>query len=147
VFLLAATDPQAMKVMNAELVVAFRANHGRLDGAFEGVSLLLLTTTGARSGSRSTTPLNYTRCGTGYVIVGSKSGSPQHPDWYYNLLADQTATIEVNGQTLEVRARITSDDERQRLFDRHVATLPNFAAYQKRTARELPVIVLQPVQE
>jgi deazaflavin-dependent oxidoreductase (nitroreductase family) len=144
IFFLADTDPQAMKAMNTELIAGFRACGGALNGAFEGVPLLLLTTTGARSGRMRTTPVNYTRTDTGYVVVASKSGSPRHPDWYHNLLAHPEATIEVRDQTLRVRARITAGAERQRLFGRHIAAMPNFAVYQQRTTRELPVLVLEP---
>ncbi len=144
VFLLAATDPEAMKAMNTELVAGFRAACGRLGGAFEGVPLLLLTTTGARTGRRPTTPMNYTRLGQAYVVVASKSGAPKHPDWYHNLLAHPQATIEVDGATQRVSARVTSGCERQRLFDRHVEALPNFVVYQNRTTRQLPVVVLEP---
>jgi deazaflavin-dependent oxidoreductase (nitroreductase family) len=145
ILFLADTDPQAMQAMNTELITGFRACGGALHGAFEGVPLLLLTTTGARSGRTCTTPVNYTRTDTGYVVVASKSGSPRHPDWYHNLLARPAATIEVGHQTLRVRARVTAGAERQRLFDRHTAALPNFAVYQQRTIRELPVLVLEPM--
>jgi deazaflavin-dependent oxidoreductase (nitroreductase family) len=144
IFFLAATDPNAMKAMNAELIDGFRATNGALDGSFDGVPLLLLTTTGARSGIARTTPMNYTRTGPGYVVVASKSGAPRDPDWYHNLVAHPDATVEVLGATLPVRARITSGTERERLFDRHTAALPNFAVYQNRTARRLPVVVLEP---
>ncbi len=107
VFLLADTNPEAMKVMNTGIVAAFRAANGKLDGAFDGVPLLLLTTTGARSGLARTTPVNYTRSDAAYVILASKSGSPRHPDWYHNLLADPRATIEVAGATLQVHARLS----------------------------------------
>jgi len=144
VYLLADTDPGAMKAMNRQLISAFRAAHGELGGAFEGVPVLLLTTTGARSSLPRTTPVNYTRTDTGYVVIASKSGSARHPDWYHNLLADPEATIEVPGAALRVRARVTSGPERERLFAQQAAALPNFAAYQKRTTRQLPVLVLEP---
>lgn len=104
VFLLADTDPEAMTAMNTELVAAFRATGGRLGGAFAGVPLLLLTTTGARTGRQCTTPVNYTRRGTGYVVVASKSGAARHPDWYHNLMANPQAMIEVDGASHTVRA-------------------------------------------
>jgi len=143
VFLLADTNPEAMKVMNTGIVAAFRAANGKLDGAFDGVPLLLLTTTGARSGLARTTPVNYTRSDAAYVILASKSGSPRHPDWYHNLLADPRATIEVDGATLQVHARLSNGAEHERLFARHVAALPNFGAYQNRTSRQIPVLVLE----
>jgi len=143
VFLLADTDPDAMTAMNQQLIAGFRATCGQLDGAFDGVPLLLLSTTGARSGRRLTTPVNYTTTARGWVVVASKSGSARNPDWYHNLLANPTATIELPGAASTVHARITHAAERQQLFDRHCAELPNFAAYQRRTTRQLPVIVLE----
>jgi deazaflavin-dependent oxidoreductase (nitroreductase family) len=142
VFLLADTDPDAMKAMNADLVAGFRASGGHLGGDFEGVPLLLLTTTGARTGNRRTTPVLYTRDSGIYVVIASKSGAATHPDWYHNLRANPRASIEVGGQQRQVRARIADGDERQRLFGQHAAALPNYAAYQRRTSRRLPVIVL-----
>jgi deazaflavin-dependent oxidoreductase (nitroreductase family) len=143
IFFLADTDPQAMKAMNAELIDAFRAGRGQRGGAFEGVPLLLLTTIGARTGIPRTSPVNYTRAGRGFVVVASKSGAPRHPDWYHNLLACPDATIELPGAVIPVRARITTGAEREHLFTRHATTLPNFTAYQKRTTRQLPVLVLE----
>ncbi len=142
VFLLADTDPAAMKSMNSELIAAFRASGGNVGGSFTGVPLLLLTTIGSRSRLARTTPVNYTRTGDAYVVIASKSGAATHPDWYHNLRAHPDATIEVGGQTLQVRARETSGAERDALFHRQAEWLPNFRAYQRRTARQLPVIVL-----
>ena len=144
IYFLAATDPAAMQAMNTELVDGFRATRGQLDGGFAGVPLLLLTSTGARTGHRVTTPMNYTRTGPSYVVVASKSGAPRHPDWYHNLLAHPDATIEVADTTIAIRARVTDGSERKQLFDQHTAALPNFAVYQARTTRRLPVLVLEP---
>lgn len=146
IFFLAATDPAALAAMNTELVVGFRATGGQLGGAFTGVPLLLLTSTGARTANRVTTPMNYTRTGDSYVVVASKSGAPRHPDWYHNLLAHPEATIEIPGATIAVRARIALGREREQLFDQHTAVLPNFAVYQTCTSRRLPVIVLEPIR-
>jgi deazaflavin-dependent oxidoreductase (nitroreductase family) len=77
-------------------------------------------------------------------VIASKSGSARHPDWYHNLVADPKATIEVLGATTRVRARVTCGTEREELFARQAAVLPNFAAYQRRTIRQLPVLVLEP---
>jgi len=145
VFLLADTDPDAMSAMNQQLIAGFRATEGRLDSAFDGVPLLLLTTTGARSGRRTTTPVNYTTTARGWVVVASKSGSARHPDWYHNLLANPRATIELPGVAVNVHARIAKGAERQQLFNRHAAQLPNFAAYQRRTSRQLPVVILEKI--
>lgn len=146
VFLLADTDPAAMTAMNRQLIAGFRAAGGRLGGDFAGVPLLLLTTTGARTGRSVTTPVNYTTTARGWVVVASKSGAARHPDWYHNLVANRAATIEVTGATVTVHARIIDGAERQHLFDQHTAALPNFAAYQRRTSRQLPVIILEETQ-
>ncbi|MGH3576221.1 MAG: nitroreductase/quinone reductase family protein, partial [Mycobacterium sp.] len=82
VFLLADTDPAAMKSMNSELIAEFRASGGNLGGPFTGVPLLLLNSIGAHSGQARTTPVNYTRSGDAYVVIASKSGAANHPDWY-----------------------------------------------------------------
>ncbi|GAB0103940.1 nitroreductase family deazaflavin-dependent oxidoreductase [Nocardia sp. JMUB6875] len=144
VFLLADTDPEAMKAINTELIAEYRATEGNPRGAFEGAPVLLLTTTGARSGVVRTTPVNFTRIGDGYVVLASKSGAVTHPDWYFNLRAKPEATIEIGGQTIAVHARETVGAERTALFAEHAARLPQFAAYQRRTKREIPVVVLEP---
>jgi deazaflavin-dependent oxidoreductase (nitroreductase family) len=146
IFLLADTDPAAMKEMNTALIAGFRASGGRLGGDFENVPLLLLNTIGAKTGHHRTTPVNYTRDGDSYVVIASKSGAATHPDWYRNLIANPNATIETAAQQLPVRARVTDGVERQRLFERHAAALPNFLSYQRRTSRRLPVLVLDPVR-
>ena len=131
-----------MNDFNRAIIEEFRANGGKVGGAFEGSPLLLLTTTGAQSGERRTTPVAYLKDGERLVIFASRGGAPRNPAWYHNLLANPQATIEVGSDTLEVTATVTSGEERERLFSRQVERVPQFAEYARKTAREIPVIAL-----
>ena len=106
---------------------------------------LLLTTIGRKSGKKRTLPLIYQKVGANYVLVGSKGGADQHPQWYSNLLAEPAAEIQVRHDHIRVRARSAEGDERSALWREMVAMLPQFDEYQERTDREIPVIVLEPV--
>jgi deazaflavin-dependent oxidoreductase (nitroreductase family) len=138
-------DPRAaFAAMIAALITDFRANGGQVtSGPFAGRPVLLLTTTGAKSGQPRLAPLVYSRDGDHYVIVASKGGAPTHPAWYQNLLAHPTVTVEVGEGTFEARARVTEGAERDRLFAQRAADSPNFAEYQRRTTRVIPVVVLE----
>lgn len=105
--------------------------------------MLLLTSTGAKSGERRTTPVMYLPDGERMVIFASKGGAPTNPAWYHNLLANPSATVEVGSETLEVEARATEGEERQSLFDRQAERFPQFAEYAEKTTREIPVIALE----
>jgi deazaflavin-dependent oxidoreductase (nitroreductase family) len=104
--------------------------------------VLLLTMTGARSGRTITKPLVYTTDGDRLVVIASFAGAPKHPAWYHNLVANPEATVEVGSERFRVKATVTSGEERQRLFDRQAAQIPIFVEYQKKTSRQLPVLVL-----
>jgi deazaflavin-dependent oxidoreductase (nitroreductase family) len=140
-------DPRAaFAAMTATLIADFRANGGQVSsGPFAGRPVLLLTTTGARSGQPRLSPVVYSRDGADYVIVASKGGAPTHPGWYYNLVADPSVMVEVGGETFEARARVTEGAERDRLYAQRAADSPNFAEYQRRTSRVIPVVVLERV--
>jgi deazaflavin-dependent oxidoreductase (nitroreductase family) len=129
---------------NSKVIEEFRANEGKVGGQFEGAPVLLLTTTGAKSGQQRTTPVVYQQDGDRLVIFASKAGAPQHPAWYHNLCANPTATVEVASDTLEVEAIVTEGDERERLFRRQTELMPQFAEYEKKTTRQIPVVALQP---
>src|ERR1035437_6146031 len=133
------TDPDpraAFAAMTKTLITDFRANGGHVtSGPFAGRPVLLLTTTGAKSGQARLAPLVYSREGNDYVIVASKGGAPTHPAWHYNLVANPVVTVEVGGETFEARARVTEGEERDRLFAERVATNPTFAEYQRKTTR------------
>jgi deazaflavin-dependent oxidoreductase (nitroreductase family) len=139
------TDPRAAyAAMTEALISEHRANKGQItSGPFAGRPVLLLTTTGAQSGQPRLAPLVYTRDGEHYVILGSKGGAPTHPAWYHNLLANPIVTVEADGETFTARARVTGGAERERLWAQHVAMNPNFAEYQQRTTRVIPVVVLE----
>ena len=107
--------------------------------------MLLLTTTGRKSGKRRTTPLLFIEDGGRYVIVASVGGAPKHPAWYLNLQADPAAAIELRGRTRSVRAETAGPDERARLWRGVTAMYPTYDAYQAKTTREIPVVVLTPL--
>ena len=129
---------------NARIIDEFRANEGRVGGSFEGVPLLLLHHTGARSGEKRTNPLAYQRDDGRYVVFASRGGAPRNPAWYHNLKANPNATIEVGADTIEVLASEASGEERERLYRRQAERIPQFAEYERRTERTIPVIVLTP---
>jgi deazaflavin-dependent oxidoreductase (nitroreductase family) len=128
---------------NQSIIAEFRAHGGKVGGPFEGAPLLLLSTTGAKSGERRTTPVMYLPDGERMVIFASKAGAPTNPAWYHNLLANPTATVEVGTETVEVDASVTSGEERERLFSRQAELYPQFADYARKTTREIPVVALQ----
>lgn len=142
---MATTRPGYADFTNA-LVADFRANRGKVtSGPFLGRNLLLLTTTGARSGERRLAPLVYTRDGDRIVVVASKGGAPTNPAWYVNLLANPVVTVELGGETFEARASVTGGEERDRLYAAHAAEHPAFVEYPKKTTRVIPVIHLDRV--
>ncbi|HET8629792.1 MAG TPA: nitroreductase family deazaflavin-dependent oxidoreductase [Thermomicrobiales bacterium] len=128
--------------MNDPMIAEFRANDGRVPSRRWPV--LLLTTTGAKSGRPYTTPLNYSTDGNRLVVIASKGGAPAHPDWYRNLVAHPEVTIELGGETFRARARAAEEPERTRLYDQQVAQMPFFDDYRQRvTARQIPVVVFE----
>ncbi|MFH9394950.1 nitroreductase/quinone reductase family protein [Streptomyces sp. NPDC017556] len=121
----------------------FRANAGKVGGPLEGADLLLLTTTGARSGKPHTTPLGYVRDGRRLLVVGSNLGAPLHPDWYRDLLARPTVRVELGDEEFDSLAVPAEGARRDELFARVVAEAPGYADYQDATDRLLPVVVLE----
>jgi len=128
---------------NRSLIEEFRANHGKVKGGFEGAPLLLLTTTGARSGRKHTTPVVYMQDGERILVFGSKGGAPTNPAWYHNLVANPVVTVELPDEQFEARAVVTKGEERDRLFDRQKSLMPGFADYERKTTRQIPVIALE----
>lgn len=128
---------------NRKLIEEFRAKGGKVSGMFAGAPLLLLTTTGARSGQPRVAPLVYSTDNGRLVVIASKGGAPTHPDWFHNLRANPEVTVEVGTESFPARATIPEGAERQRLFDQMAAQMPGFAEYQRNTTRRLPVIVLE----
>jgi deazaflavin-dependent oxidoreductase (nitroreductase family) len=133
---------------NQQVIEEFRANKGRVGGYFEGARLLLLTTTGARTGRPHTTPVGYLPDGGDRVLViASAAGAPRHPAWFHNLLAHPRVTIESGAFTYEARAVVLQGEERDRAFARAVAADEGWAAYQEKTERVIPVVALHEIAQ
>ena len=132
-----------LKRFNENLIAEYRATGGQVTGQFAGAPLLLLTTTGARSGQPRTSPLVYTTDGDRIVVIASKGGAPTDPDWYRNVVAHPEVTVELGGERFRARASVAEGEERERLYDRQAAQMPNFAEYRKMTDRSIPVVLLQ----
>jgi deazaflavin-dependent oxidoreductase (nitroreductase family) len=130
---------------NAQIIKEFRENEGKVGGQFEGAPLLLLTTTGAKSGQPRTNPLVYLGDGDRSVIFGSKGGAPTNPDWYHNIRANPSVTVEQGSENFEATATIVEGNERDRLFSTQKERFANFAEYEANTDRVIPVVVLERV--
>ena len=128
---------------NQRLIEQFRADRSSNGDAFKGRPLLLLTTTGARSGQRRTTPMMYVRDGERLLVIASNAGAPKHPDWYYNLVAHPHVTVEVGRETYDATAVVTEGAERQQLWDMIVEQYPFFADHQAKVIRRIPVVALE----
>jgi deazaflavin-dependent oxidoreductase (nitroreductase family) len=131
---------------NQRVISEFRANQGKVGGQLAGMPILLLTTTGAKSGRALTKPLAYSRDGERIVVIASFAGGPKNPPWYYNLIANPVATVELGSERFQVKASVTFGEERQRLFDHQAGQMPIFNEYQKKTARQIPVVVLKRIE-
>jgi F420H(2)-dependent quinone reductase len=127
-------------------VAAYRATKGKIGGRLMNSPVLLLLTTGRKSGRERTTPLLFLRDGVNYIMVASNGGTAGDPAWWLNLQKDPEAIVEVGGRTLRVRAEEVKGEEKRRLWTRLVETYPLYESYQRRTDREIPVILLRPVE-
>lgn len=127
---------------NKAIIEEFRANDGKVGGHFEGSNLLLLHTTGAKSGLPRLNPVMYLPDGDGYVIIASKGGAPTHPDWYHNLVANPEVTVELGTETVEAVATVAEEPKRSELYTRMVEVAPGFGEYQRKTSRTIPVVIL-----
>ena len=130
---------------NQKIIEEFRANGGKVGGPFAGGNMLLLTTTGARSGQPRVSPLAYSSDGDRIVAIASKGGAPTNPDWFHNLIANPIVTVERGTETFQARATVPEAAERDRLFDQVSAQMPGFAEYQRNTTRKIPVVLLEKV--
>jgi deazaflavin-dependent oxidoreductase (nitroreductase family) len=126
-----------------QLIEEFRADRDKGGGAMKGRPLLLLTTTGAKSGKLRTKPMMYIPDGDRLLVIASNAGAPTHPDWYRNVRAHPEVTVEVGNETFKAIATVTEGLERQRLWSRVVELYPFFADHQAKTSRQIPVIVLR----
>ena len=131
-----------MSDYNTQIIEEFRANAGKVGGRWEGRDLLLLTTTGRKSGRAHTTPMVYTRDGDRLLVYASKAGAPTHPDWYLNLVADPNVIVEVGDDRYDATAAPLESDERNRAFTEQAERNPAFAEYQEKTDRVIPVVAL-----
>jgi deazaflavin-dependent oxidoreductase (nitroreductase family) len=129
---------------NLQIIEEFRANAGKVGGQFEGAPMLLLHSTGAKSGLERINPMMYQADGENYAVFASKAGAPTNPDWFHNLVANPSASIEVGDRTVAVVARVTQGDERERLWSRQKQLYPGFADYEAQTSRQIPVVLLEP---
>jgi deazaflavin-dependent oxidoreductase (nitroreductase family) len=131
-----------MSDYNAGVIEEFRANAGKVGGHWEGRDLLLLTTTGRKSGRQHTTPMVFTRDGDRLLVYASKAGAPSHPDWYLNLVADPHVVVEVGPERYDATAVPLERAERDRAFAAQAERVPAFAEYQAKTERVIPVVAL-----
>ncbi len=130
---------------NSKIIEEFRANAGQVGGQFEGAPLLLLHTVGARTGQARVNPMMYQPVPDGYAVFASKGGAPANPDWYYNLLAHPRVTAEIGTGAAEFLARVAEGEERERIWAAQKAAYPGFADYERKTTRQIPVVILEPV--
>jgi deazaflavin-dependent oxidoreductase (nitroreductase family) len=136
-------DPEAF---TRALIADMRANNGEVtSGPMAGRPILILTTTGAKTGEERTAILTYTRDGDRWVVAATKSGAPTNPAWYHNLVATPEVDVEVGGEQFKARATETEPAERERLWAKHVEARPEFADYPEKSGRTIPVITLERV--
>jgi deazaflavin-dependent oxidoreductase (nitroreductase family) len=132
------------KAWNQKIIDNFRQNAGKVTiPPFVGANLLLLTSTGAKSGAPRVAPLGFTRDGDRYIVVGSNSGAPAQSAWVANVMANPIVSVDTGAETFPARAMVTAGAERQRLWNQHVTAIPAFAEYEHMTDREIPVVVLE----
>jgi len=127
---------------NQNVIDEFRANGGKVGGYFEGKDVVLLNSTGAKSGQPRLTPLVYVTDAANYVLIASKGGAPSNPDWYYNLKANPNITLELGTETIDGEAVEVSGEERDRLYAKMVEVMPGFADYERNTTRKIPVFTV-----
>ena len=131
---------------NLKIIDEFRTNAGKVGGNFEGKTLVLLHTKGAKSGQERINPLACVRDGERFIVIASKGGADTHPDWYYNVTANPLVTVETGTNTFQAQATVALEPERTRLYNKMVEVMPGFEGYRQKTARVIPVIVLTPVK-
>ena len=129
------------------MVFLYTVSGGRIGGKMGQVPVLLLTTTGRKTGKQRTLPLVYIMDGSAYVITASAGGAAKHPGWFFNIRSNPQATIQVKDKHITVTAEIAGPEKKPELWARLVEGAPNFAEYQKRTSREIPMVILHPVEE
>jgi deazaflavin-dependent oxidoreductase (nitroreductase family) len=128
---------------NAKIIQEFRANDGKVGGPFAGATLLLLHTTGAKTGRERVNPMMYRQVGDSYAVFASKAGASTNPDWYHNLVANPAVRAEIGTQTLDLTARVAENAEREPIWAAQKADYPGFAEYETKTTRQIPVVILE----
>jgi deazaflavin-dependent oxidoreductase (nitroreductase family) len=128
---------------NSKIIEDFRANSGRVGPPFEGAPILLLHTTGAKSGAARINPIVYLADGHKMVVFASYGGAPKNPAWFHNLMGGGPASVEVGTESFPVTARITEGDEREKYWSKQKQDMPGFAGYEQKTTRQIPVVVLE----
>ena len=131
---------------NKKVIEEFRANEGRVGGNFEGKTLLLLHTKGAKSQQERINPVACIKDGDRLAVIASKGGALTHPDWYYNIVANPQVTVEVGAENFQALASVAEEPERTRLYNQMVEVMPGFDDYRRNTTRVIPVIVPTPVK-
>jgi deazaflavin-dependent oxidoreductase (nitroreductase family) len=129
---------------NSKIIEEFRGNEGKVGGPFEGGPLLLLHTTGAKTGQERVNPVMYQQVPGGYAVFASKAGAPTNPDWYHNVLAHPRVSAEIGTRKIELLARVAAGEEREQIWTAQKAANPGFAEYEQKTTRQIPVIILTP---
>jgi len=127
---------------NQKIIEEFRANAGKVGGPFEGAPLLLLHSTGAKSGRERVSPVMYRQDGDDLVVFASKAGAPTNPDWYHNLAANRRGSVEVGTEAFEVESRVAEGEERNTLWEQQKRDYQGFADYEAKTTRQIPVVIL-----
>jgi deazaflavin-dependent oxidoreductase (nitroreductase family) len=130
--------------MNQKIIEEFRANEGKVGGFFANNTLLLLHTTGARSGKERVNPLATFEDGDRLVVVASKGGAPSHPDWYHNIVANPVVSVEYGTEAFQAQASMTEEPERTRLYEIMETKLSSFTEYKEKAGRVIPVVTLSP---
>ncbi|MEV8511493.1 nitroreductase family deazaflavin-dependent oxidoreductase [Dactylosporangium sp. NPDC051484] len=133
-----------MSDWNDKIIGEFRANGGQVGGQFTGAPLLLLHTVGAKSGRSHVNPVMYQQVDSGYAVFATKGGAPTNPDWYYNLLAHPRVQAEIGTGKVELIARVAAGGEREQIWSAQKAAYSGFADYERKTTRQIPVVVLEP---
>lgn len=134
-----------LKMMVAVLGFLYKVSGGKIAGTIQGLPVLLLTTTGRKTGKQRTVPLGFLDDGENYVVIASYAGQPQNPAWYHNLKSGGAASIQVGRKIMQVKAEVAGPEKKQELWARLVAIAPGYDNYQKQTTRDIPVVILHPI--
>ena len=128
---------------NQKIIDEFRANRGKVGGPFQGAPLLIIHHVGAKTGTEHLNPVLYQPLGDDFAVFASKGGAPENPGWYHNLVAHPEAEVEVGTEKYRVKARVAEGEERERIWEKQKTAYPQFAEYERKTARQIPVVVLE----